>query len=133
VFSAVKNLADWSGSTFYGAARPGEALPNVVIRIDSDTFREDLNAMSTPLEIRELSMVVEIREDGSYAPAETLDDYAIDIESAIYNSTGVTSVVMEMRTNSIDFDYSDEAEQSIGLVTMNFSILYEEDAPSPLT
>lgn len=124
IYSAVSGLETFSASTYWGSPQEGASLPNVIIRTTSDGYDED-NAMSSP-EVRSLSVEVEVRDRISTEPSTTLDGYIDDIEQAIYTSTAVTSNMMDMVTENISFEYSDEGETPVAMATINLDITYEE-------
>lgn len=124
LYGAITGITAFSASTYIGAPQYGCSLPNVVIVSVADIYGEDLNAMNSN-EARDFSLSIDIYAETGVADDDAIEDHIADVETAIYSS-GIESSVIDIHTEQIDFEYSDEGETPIVKASINLAIEYVE-------
>lgn len=111
---------------------PYLTLPSVNVLTQGESVRYDMSAMNT-VQVRELTLTIEGRVDAATIPEDGLDTIANEIEEAIESSSAINALAFDVTLGSTSFSYTSDGVKSIGLLEMQYNLLYQTDGTDPST
>mgnify|MGYP005828137809 FL=1 len=134
--TACSGLSTTGTNVFQTRVYPIESgsLPGLCIYTTSETVSdqvEDLGGASR-LVTRSLSVRVEGYARASSNLDDTLDTISAEVETAVADSTSIDALLTDLELSSTDVSFS-EGDQEIGVITLDFGVIYTTAFNDPET
>jgi hypothetical protein len=108
-----------------------DTLPNLSIyTLNEPETVEDDGEMGS-FELRVLPFQVAGRAKASSDLDDTLDDIAEEVETALHASTGLATYSKLVRLQSTEIELDGEGEIPVGVIRMNWIVIYRVDRTAP--
>lgn len=134
VTTLLKNNSSVGNNVFesrvYPLSKP--KLPAVLVYTKNESVGD--KSISYPrTQNRELSLTIEVYVKSSNNIDEEADNLALEIEQILSNNINLSGLVKDLSLSSTEIQYSDEGEKPIGILVMNYNILYCVKENNPQT
>ena len=135
--TACTSLATTGSNVFQSRVYPMEAsgVPGLCIY----TMTESVSDVSQEIggASRLISRSLTVRVEGYAQESANLDDkldtISAEVETAVANSSDINALITDLSLASTEIAYTGEADQLIGVVTMEFAVLYTTAFNDPET
>ncbi len=128
--NALTGLTTTGNKVYSNRVDPYLTLPSLNVLTEEESIRYDLCAMSS-IQVRELRLKIEGRADATTTPDDGLDTIANEVEEAIANSAAIDALAFDITLESTAFSYTSDGAKPIGLLEMQYSLLYQTDGLNP--
>lgn len=128
VATAVTGLATTGSRVFQSRSRPQSALPYLLVTVDSSELEQGMQN----LQERRFEVVVRGRAKAGATLDDTLDQIALEVETALTSAGTLSGLVpggLELRRDEVLFD--DSLDQPAGEIVLEFRALCFTRAGAP--
>lgn len=126
IVTLVTGLTTTGTTVHSGRAFPHETLPSLSVYTPSEEVDEDCLT-------RRLQVIIEGRAKKQNDVDDLLDTIAKEVEVAIGGDPTLSGVALRVFPPVTTVEIEDEAEQPVGLITMEFPVIYRVDMSDPET
>lgn len=132
VINSLTGLTTTGNRVYSNRVDPYLTLPSLNVLTQNESVRNDMCDMSS-IQVRELRLVIEARADATTIPDDELDTIANEVEEAIADSEEINALVFDIILDTTSFSYTSDGQKPIGLLEMQYSLLYQVDGNHPST
>jgi len=126
VATAVTGLASTGSNVFkgrYHSLQNGK-IPALCVYTTGESAEVDVMGTSARGSMRELDVAIEAYAKVTTVVEDTLDGIAVNVEEAIAADTTLSGVCKDIMYTGFDLDADADAEQTVAVMRMNFTVRY---------